>query len=102
MKKKMLTFAVDVLKYIVRLGIAVSVLINVILGGKSNQSFSARNWQRKRDGLWHLCDLIDVMFWFDKDHCLTSWTYWRVHKGILRKQGFDEKFKILEKEIYRG
>ena len=100
MKKKILTFTRDVLKYIERLGIALSVLLNVILGGYSNQSFSARNWQRKRDGLWHLCDLIDVIFWFEKDHCLTSWTYWRVRKDVLHTQEFDEKFKILENGKY--
>lgn len=99
-RKKLLTIAASVLKYIERLGIAISVLLNVILGGKSNQSFSARNWQRKRDGKWHLCDLIDAIFWFETEHCASSWTYWRVRKDVVHTQEFDEKFKILERTNY--
>ena len=39
------------MSYLKRVGIALSVLLNVVLGGASNQTFSARNWQRKKDGL---------------------------------------------------
>lgn len=71
------------LKYIDRVAVAISVLLNVLLLGNSNQTFSARNWQRKRDGKYHLCGLIDKLFWYQPDHCLTSWIYWRVRKDVM-------------------
>jgi hypothetical protein len=70
----------DIFKYFQRIGIAISVLFNVILGGYSNQTFSARNYGWKREGKPNLVWLIDVIFWFDPDHCLQSWTYWVVRK----------------------
>lgn len=71
-----------VLKYFERVGIALSVLLNVILGGYSNQSFSARNYGWKREGKPNLVWLIDRIFWFDSFHCLKSWSYWIVRKEI--------------------
>lgn len=71
-----------VLKYLERVGIALSVLLNVLLGGYSNQTFSARNYGWKRDGKLNLVWLIDTIFWFDKNHCLDSWSYWIVRKEI--------------------
>lgn len=71
--------------YLKRLLIAFSVLINVILGGRSNQTFSARNYDRKKRGLWNIVPLIDAIFWFDPEHCLTSWVYWAVRKDVMSK-----------------
>ena len=72
-------------KYIKKVLIAISVLINVILGGHSNQTFSARNWAWKRKGWPNLVWLLDPLFLpFDgDDHCMTSWVYWRVRKDVL-------------------
>jgi hypothetical protein len=67
-------------KYAERVGIALSVLLNVVLGGYSNQTFSARNYGWKREGKPNLVWLIDTIFWFDPDHCMDSWTYWYVRK----------------------
>lgn len=69
-------------KYISRVGIAISVLFNVILGGYSNQSFSARNYAWKREGKPNLVWLIDKIFWFDPDHCMQAWSYWIVRKEL--------------------
>ncbi len=69
-------------KYFQRLGIAISVLFNVILGGYSNQSFSARNYAWKREGKPNLVWLIDIIFWFDQDHCMNSWLYWYTRKTL--------------------
>lgn len=67
----------NILKYIERLGIALSVLLNVILGGPSNQTFSARNWAWKRDGYFNLVWLIDfIAAPYEKNHCEHSWNYW--------------------------
>ena len=71
-----------VYKYIERVGIALSVLLNVLLGGYSNQTFSARNYGWKREGKLNLVWLIDTIFWFDPHHCLDAWTYWIVRKEL--------------------
>lgn len=68
--------------YLIRIFVAVSVLLNVLLGGYSNQTFSARNWGWKREGKPNLVWLIDTLLWFDKDHCMTAWTYWVVRKEL--------------------
>ena len=49
-------------KYFLRVGIAISVLLNVILGGYSNQTFSARNYDWKKRGRPNLVFLIDGIF----------------------------------------
>jgi hypothetical protein len=69
-------------KYFQRIFIAVSVLLNVILGGYSNQSFSARNYAWKREGKPNIIRLIDLIFWFNPDHCAQAWSYWVVRKEI--------------------
>jgi hypothetical protein len=73
-----------VFKYFERLGIALSVLLNVLLGGYSNQTFSARNYAWQLDGKPNIVWLIDIMFWFDPNHCLDAWSYWIVRKDITR------------------
>ena len=64
--------------YLFRVGIALSILINVILGGSSNQTFSARNYQRKREGKRNIVKGIDKVL--GEDHCLFCWTNWKVRK----------------------
>lgn len=65
-------------RYLKRIMIAVSVLINVLLGGDNNQTFSARNYEWKRRGLPNLSILVD--FILGKEHCLHCWVYWKVRK----------------------
>lgn len=72
----------NVVKYIVRVGIALSVLLNVILGGPSNQTFSARNWGWKRNKKPNIVWLIDKFFFLEDHHCMTSWVYWRLRKNL--------------------
>jgi len=66
-------------KYVERVGIATSVWINVVTGGSSNQTFSARNWQWKKDGKLNLVWLID--FLLGEGHCAQCWVYWKVRDG---------------------
>ena len=67
----------NILKYIERLGIALSVLVNVILGGPSNQTFSARNWEWSVSGRYNLVWLIDFLAsWYENNHCERSWNFW--------------------------
>lgn len=72
----------DIVKYVERVGTSISVLLNVVLGGYSNQTFSARNYELKRQGKLNLVFLIDGLFFWNSDHCLRSWTYWIVRKDI--------------------
>lgn len=72
----------NVVKYIERVGIALSVLLNVILGGPSNQTFSARNWGWKRRKKPNIVWLIDKVFFLEDQHCMTAWVYWRLRKNL--------------------
>lgn len=75
----------DLYMYIRRVGIALSVLLNVILGGYSNQTFSARNYEWKRQGKPNIVWLIDGIFlhvFSDANHCMNSWSYWVIRKEL--------------------
>lgn len=80
-------------KYFSRLGTAISVLLNVLIGGNSNQTLSARNYERMRNGQVNFVWLIDKIFWFDPMHCLMSWCYWKVRKDVIHDEAIEEKFK---------
>lgn len=73
-------------QYLTRVGITLTVALNVIIfGGYSNQTFSARNYEWKRQGKPNIVFLIDgVWFVFSgkkvKHHCLDSWSYWYIRK----------------------
>lgn len=70
-------------KYLNRVLIQLSILLNVMLGGKLNQTISATQWQRKRDGKWHLVWLIDYVFYKDIEHCMEAWIKWQIiHTAI--------------------
>ena len=64
--------------YLVRILIAMSVLTNVILGGRLNQTFSARNWEWKRNGKINLVRLLDTLL--GDGHCSRAWAYWKVRR----------------------
>ena len=68
--------------YFGRLGTAMSVLINVIFGGQSNQTISARNWESHRQGKFNISPLINLIY-NDQYHCVESWSYWKVRKSIV-------------------
>ena len=64
---------------ILNLLIALDQLAWVILtlgNGMPDETISAALWrmesQGKRAGIW-LRPLIDTLFWFDPDHCLSAW-----------------------------
>lgn len=65
-------------KYFNRVFISISILINTLLGGRNNQTFSARNWERKRNNKINLVFLIDFLWVWEKNHCLESWTKWTI------------------------
>jgi hypothetical protein len=72
-------------KYLNRVMISFSILVNTILGGKTNQTFSARNWDRKRRKKLNIVCLIDTIFFLEKDHCQEAWIKWTIiHAAISR------------------
>ena len=76
------------IEYLKRVGTALSVLFNVLLGGYSNQSFSARNYEWKKQGKRNLVPVIDFIakkVFKDKDHCLSAWAYWYTRKDISKR-----------------
>ena len=75
--------------YVVRVFIAMSILFNVITGGPSNQTFSARNYEWRRRKKRSLTGIIDTFLWFDSDHCKRSWTYWYVRKDVAHQRKID-------------
>ena len=46
-------------KYIGRVAIATSIFFNTLFGGLNNQTVSARNYERRKQGLSNLCWIID-------------------------------------------
>lgn len=66
-------------EYLYRVGIALSILGNVVLGGHSNQTFSARNHQRLREGKKNLVWFIDKLL--RKGHCQMCWVNWMLTRG---------------------
>ena len=41
---------------------------NAILRGSPGETISARAWREQ----WRIVPLLDTLFWFDPDHCRTS------------------------------
>ena len=70
--------------YCYKLAIATSIFFNVLIGGKNNQTFSARNYQRKLDRQKNMCYSIDYIL--GNDHCLECWQRWCIIKQVLRDE----------------
>jgi len=65
-------------QYLFKVGIASSMLFNVLLGGEIGQTFSARQHESKRQGKLNLSKVIDVIF--GANHCMRCWADWKVRK----------------------
>ena len=89
-----------ILAYIGRVLIAVSILINVMLGGPSNQTFSARNYKWQQDGKWNIVWLIDAIFFWDKYHCFHAWIYYKTTKNLRKSYKENKRLDTTEKMIY--
>ena len=69
--------------YLKRVSIQLSILINVLCGGKLNQTVSATQHQRRRDGKANIASIIDWIFFWDIEHCMEAWVKWRIiHNAI--------------------
>ena len=81
------------LKYLSRIAISFSILLNAICGGKTNQTLSATQYDRQRRGLWNLCWIIDGFFFWQDDHCRDAWIKWKIiHNAINRYDTLGEKY----------
>ena len=89
-------------RYIRRVTTAKSILLNVILGGRSNQTFSATQYQRKKDGKLNAVYIIDKIFFWEIDHCLDAWVKWKIiHTSIRHYEQLGENFfDITMKQYY--
>ncbi len=67
--------------YLLRVCLTFSTLFNVVLGGELHQTFSSRNWERRRNKKTNLVWIID--FFFGDGHCMESWVKWQTK--ILKK-----------------
>lgn len=86
MRRMLRYYRLRAVKYFIRVGVAFSIFINVLVGGSSNQTFSARNYDWRNRGKPNIVWLIDGFFWFDKNHCLMAWVYWKTSKDLRKKQ----------------
>ena len=86
-------FRVTMKDYIKRVSISTSILLNVLTGGKSNQTLSAQQHQRKRDKKWNICFIIDKIFWYEPEHCMDAWVKWRlIHKALNYYDNIGEEY----------
>lgn len=62
--------------YILNVLIALDQLINTLIGGSPDETLSARAYRNEQQGkvLGKVFrPVIDFIFWFDKEHCKTSY-----------------------------
>lgn len=59
---------------------AVSILMNVIFGGKSNQTLSARSYDRKRNNKFNFSWFFNLIF-NDASHSMDNWIAWKTYKN---------------------
>ena len=75
-------------RYFVRLGTAFSTFLNVLLGGPSHQTLSARNFERKLLKKWHVCWFINWLL-RNPTHCTESYIWWATRKDVLAKKIYE-------------
>ena len=70
-----------------KLLIAVDQLINTICGGWPDETLSSRAWRLKTEGKksWP-CELIDLIFFWEENHCYES------YKSEIERKQYPPKF----------
>lgn len=70
--------------YCVQVGRALTRLLNALLGGEGDSTFSAYSWELQRRGsawgVWRVA-LVDAVF--GTGHCLDSWA-WHDARGLFQ------------------
>lgn len=85
-------------KYLNRVGTSASILLNAIIGGKSNQTFSARQYERSRQGKPNLIWIIDRIFFLEKNHCMESWIKWEIISRAIKHYDKEHIFHVHESQ----
>jgi len=68
--------------YFYRVGIALSILFNALTGGETGQTFSARNYEWKRNNRYNIVSIIDAVL--GSGHCLDCWARWYASSNVKR------------------
>ena len=84
--------------YLFKVFLMISCLLNAAIGGKAYQSFSVRNWDWKRRGLFNLVTVID--YCLGKDHCMESWVSWRIARDNTKK--VRKEYRDAEEKYYHS
>ena len=62
------------LNYLRKILIALDQLVNTVVNGEPDETFSSRCWRERGRQPWKVLRyLVDAVFFFDKDHCRTSY-----------------------------
>lgn len=61
--------------------IAADQLVNAILGGYADETLSSRAWRMRHKRSW-LYKIIDVIFWWDPNHCYESFNSERIRRQL--------------------
>lgn len=60
--------------YFINILTSLSQCLNALLGGHPNMTLSARCFYDRNHAVWgRLRYVIDALFWFDPEHCASSW-----------------------------
>ena len=76
------------LQYLFRVARSLSIVVNALLWGNSNQTFSARNFIWKSKGKPNLVWLFDLYFkvvFKEENHCLEAYIIWTSIDEAIRK-----------------
>lgn len=73
------------IRYLSRVAIAFSILLNALTGGKNNQTLSAAQWERKRKNKINFVVMIDLIFWWEADHCKEAWIKWQIINHVINQ-----------------
>jgi hypothetical protein len=82
------------MRYTHTVGCSLSILVNSILGGEYNQTFSARNWEWKRANRYNLVFVIDIIHYKEPDHCMMSYIRWLyIQQGLHKINDMHSRLK---------
>ena len=71
--------------------IAIDQLVNALCRGHADETLSARAWRKRDVQPWQvLCPVIDRVFFFDPDHCRTSYEAELCRKHLPREYRHSE------------
>lgn len=62
------------MKYPLKIGVALTQLLNAFFGGYPDESTSSRAWRQRRKPFWgFMLRLIDGVFFWQSGHCERAW-----------------------------